>query len=54
MKAAADFLNNAAKPVLVGGVKLRPAHAEDAFLEFANASGEQAATRSDKISAKRQ
>lgn len=38
--AAAKFLNNAVKPVLVGGVKLRPQKAEEAFLEFANACGE--------------
>ena len=39
VKAAAKFLNNAVKPVLVGGVKLKPWGAQDAFLELADASG---------------
>jgi len=39
VKEAAKFLNNAVKPVLVGGVKLRPWAAENAFLELADASG---------------
>jgi len=39
VKAAAKFLNNAVKPVLVGGVKLRAWGAEEAFLELAEASG---------------
>ena len=39
VNAAAKFLNKAVKPVLVGGVKLRPCHAEDAFHEFADSSG---------------
>ena len=40
MDAAAKFLNKAAKPVLVGGVKLRPLRAEKEFVELANACGE--------------
>ncbi|XP_057815330.1 pyruvate decarboxylase 2 [Cryptomeria japonica] len=36
---AAEFLNAAVKPVLVGGPKLRAAKAKDAFGELANASG---------------
>ena len=39
VKAAAEFLNKAVKPVLVAGVKLRPSHAEDAFLKLADACG---------------
>ena len=37
--AAADLLNGAEKPVLVAGVKLRPAGAEGAFREVADVSG---------------
>lgn len=37
--AAADFLNKAVKPVLVGGSKLRVANASDAFVSLADASG---------------
>lgn len=33
-----DFLDKAVKPVLVGGVKLRAAHAHAQFLELADAS----------------
>lgn len=40
MDAAAKFLNKAAKPVLVGGVKLRPLRAEKEFVELADACGE--------------
>ncbi|KAK9830951.1 hypothetical protein WJX81_001721 [Elliptochloris bilobata] len=36
--AAAAFLNKAVKPVLVGGVKLRAAHAKPQFKELADAS----------------
>lgn len=36
---AAEFLNKAVKPVLVGGPKMRVAKAESAFLELADASG---------------
>ncbi|KAL5550538.1 hypothetical protein UlMin_000714 [Ulmus minor] len=39
VEAAAEFLNNAVKPVLVGGPKLRVAHASDAFVELADACG---------------
>lgn len=39
VEAAAEFLNKAVKPVLVGGPKLRVAHASDAFVELADASG---------------
>ena len=39
MEAAAEFLNKAVKPVLVGGPKLRPAHAGEAFVELADVSG---------------
>ncbi|CAI9301029.1 unnamed protein product [Lactuca saligna] len=39
VKAAAEFLDNAVKPVLVGGPKLRVAKAQQAFVEFADASG---------------
>jgi pyruvate decarboxylase len=38
-EAAAEFLNKAVKPVLVGGPKLRSAHAGEAFVELADASG---------------
>ncbi|CAN6482732.1 unnamed protein product [Victoria cruziana] len=37
--AAAEFLNKAVKPVMVGGPKLRVAKAQDAFVELADASG---------------
>ena len=36
--AAADFLNGSVKPVMVAGVKLRPAGAIDAFKKLADAS----------------
>lgn len=39
VEAAAEFLNKAVKPVMVGGPKLRAAHAGDAFVELADASG---------------
>ena len=39
VEAAAKFLNKAAKPVLVGGVKLRPLRAEKEFVELADACG---------------
>nr|GEZ02505.1 pyruvate decarboxylase 2 [Tanacetum cinerariifolium] len=39
VKAAEEFLNKAVKPVIVGGPKLRTAHACQAFLELADASG---------------
>ncbi|QHO24801.1 pyruvate decarboxylase 2 isoform X1 [Arachis ipaensis] len=39
VEAAADFLNKAVKPVLVGGPKLRVAKASDAFVELADACG---------------
>lgn len=39
VEAAAEFLNKAVKPVLVGGPKLRAAKASDAFVELADASG---------------
>ena len=39
VKAAAKFLNNAVKPVLVGGVKLRTWGAQEAFMELADAGG---------------
>ncbi|XP_065853273.1 pyruvate decarboxylase 2 [Euphorbia lathyris] len=39
VEAAADFLNNAVKPVLVAGPKLRAAKASHAFVELADASG---------------
>ncbi|PKU64034.1 pyruvate decarboxylase 1 [Dendrobium catenatum] len=39
VKAAADFLNKAVKPVLVGGPKLRVAKAGKAFVELADACG---------------
>lgn len=38
MEAAAAFLNKAVKPVLVGGVKLRAAHARAQFQQLADAS----------------
>lgn len=38
MAAAAAFLNKAVKPVLVGGVKMRAAHALAQFKELADAS----------------
>ena len=38
VKYASDFLNKAAKPVLVGGVKMRwPGKAQDAFLKLSEA-----------------
>ncbi|KAK7349807.1 hypothetical protein VNO77_07510 [Canavalia gladiata] len=39
VEAAAEFLNKAVKPVLVGGPKLRVAKAMDSFVELADASG---------------
>ncbi|KAK3212354.1 hypothetical protein Dsin_017060 [Dipteronia sinensis] len=39
VEAAAEFLNKAVKPVLVGGPKLRVAHASDAFVELTDACG---------------
>ncbi|KAI9077751.1 hypothetical protein K1719_040237 [Acacia pycnantha] len=39
VEAAAEFLNKAVKPVLVGGPKLRVAKAGKAFVELADASG---------------
>ncbi|CAK8541982.1 unnamed protein product [Lathyrus sativus] len=39
VEAAAEFLNKAVKPVLVGGPNLRVAKASDAFVELADASG---------------
>ncbi|KAL2330711.1 hypothetical protein Fmac_018292 [Flemingia macrophylla] len=39
VEVAAEFLNKAVKPVLVGGPKLRVAAAFDAFVELADASG---------------
>ncbi|CAK9139986.1 unnamed protein product [Ilex paraguariensis] len=39
VEAAAEFLNKAVKPVMVGGPKLRVAKASEAFLELADASG---------------
>ncbi|KAI4356032.1 hypothetical protein L6164_000085 [Bauhinia variegata] len=39
VEAAEEFLNKAVKPVLVGGPKLRVAHASDAFVELADACG---------------
>ncbi|KAG5243117.1 pyruvate decarboxylase [Salix suchowensis] len=38
-EAAAEFLNKAVKPVLVGGPKLRAARASEAFVELADACG---------------
>ncbi|KAM7262968.1 hypothetical protein ACFE04_000651 [Oxalis oulophora] len=37
VEAAAEFLNKAVKPVLVGGPKLRVSHASEAFVELADA-----------------
>ncbi|XP_068664134.1 pyruvate decarboxylase 1-like [Aristolochia californica] len=39
VEAAAEFLNKAVKPVIVGGPKLRVAKAQEAFVELANACG---------------
>lgn len=39
VEAAAEFLNKAVKPVIVGGPKLRVAKAQKAFIELADASG---------------
>ena len=39
LEAAAEFLDKAVKPVLVGGPKLRVANASDAFVELADACG---------------
>ncbi|XP_027069610.1 pyruvate decarboxylase 1 [Coffea arabica] len=39
VEAAAEFLNKAVKPVMVGGPKLRVAKACEAFVELADASG---------------
>ncbi|KAL8154250.1 hypothetical protein V2J09_012010 [Rumex salicifolius] len=39
VEAAAEFLNKAVKPVMVGGPKLRVAKASDAFVKLADASG---------------
>ncbi|KAI6698491.1 hypothetical protein NL676_018610 [Syzygium grande] len=39
VEAAAEFLNKAVKPVMVGGPKLRVAKACDAFVKLADASG---------------
>ncbi|KAA0037740.1 pyruvate decarboxylase 1-like [Cucumis melo var. makuwa] len=39
VEKAADLLNTAIKPVMIGGKKLRPAKAEAAFLELANTCG---------------
>lgn len=39
VEAAAEFLNKAVKPVLVGGPKLRVAKAQQAFVNLANACG---------------
>ncbi|KAB5552189.1 hypothetical protein DKX38_009500 [Salix brachista] len=39
LEAAAEFLNKAVKPVLVGGPKLRAARASEAFVELADACG---------------
>ncbi|KAJ0923564.1 putative pyruvate decarboxylase [Helianthus annuus] len=39
VEAAADFLNRAVKPVMVGGPKLRVSQACQAFVELADASG---------------
>ena len=36
MKAAAEFLSKAVKPVMVAGPKLRMAKASDAFVELAD------------------
>ncbi|WOK95505.1 pyruvate decarboxylase 1-like [Canna indica] len=39
VEAAAEFLNKAVKPVLIGGPKLRVAKAREAFVELADACG---------------
>lgn len=39
VEAAAEFLNKAVKPVLVGGQNMRVAKACDAFVELADRSG---------------
>ncbi|KAL4019576.1 hypothetical protein IC575_018328 [Cucumis melo] len=39
VEATANFLNNAVKPVIVGGPRLRVAKAQRAFVELADASG---------------
>ncbi|XP_015874377.3 pyruvate decarboxylase 1 [Ziziphus jujuba] len=39
VEAAANFLNKAVKPVIVGGPKLRVAKAQQAFIELADVSG---------------
>ncbi|KAK9715994.1 hypothetical protein RND81_06G204400 [Saponaria officinalis] len=39
VEAAAEFLNKAVKPVIVGGPKMRVAKACDAFVDLADASG---------------
>ncbi|OWM67107.1 pyruvate decarboxylase 1-like [Punica granatum] len=39
VEAAAEFLNKAVKPVMVGGPKLRVSNASDAFVKLADASG---------------
>ncbi|CAI0445015.1 unnamed protein product [Linum tenue] len=39
VEAAAEFLNKAVKPVIVGGPKLRVSKAQKAFVELADASG---------------
>ncbi|GFY82393.1 thiamine pyrophosphate dependent pyruvate decarboxylase family protein [Actinidia rufa] len=39
VEAAAEFLNKAVKPVMVGGPKLRVAKASEAFVELADACG---------------
>ncbi|XP_076901487.1 pyruvate decarboxylase 2-like [Bidens hawaiensis] len=39
VEAAAEFLNKAIKPVMVGGPKLRVSRASDAFVDLADASG---------------
>nr|AWD32146.1 pyruvate decarboxylase [Selenicereus undatus] len=39
VEAAAEFLNKAVKPVMVGGPKLRVAKASEAFVDLADASG---------------
>ncbi|XP_074273121.1 pyruvate decarboxylase 2-like [Silene latifolia] len=39
VEAAAEFLNKAVKPVMVGGPKMRVAKAGNAFVELADASG---------------
>jgi pyruvate decarboxylase len=44
---AAARINNAVKPVLVSGVKIRPANAGDAFLSLVNVMGSAVATTPD-------